>query len=90
MLLFSSKKNKEFSYRPYYFKPIENPFKIKQKFEEHRTTLDNKKLKQQIQQAFGEAKQSNHFGFNKIILLNIFVLTFIFLVIIEFDFSIFS
>lgn len=90
MIFLTKKRNKQFSYKPYFFKPIEeNPYKIKQKFDPYRTTLDNNNLKQKIKQAFSEAQKNSYVGFNKIILINLIVLTLVFLLFIEFDFSIF-
>ncbi len=86
----SKRKNKKFSYTPRYYKGEGNPYEIKHKFDEHRTTVgDNKGLKQKLNTAFDDFKNNPDQSANKRIFIIIAVLIFLFLLAIGFDLSIF-
>lgn len=92
MGLLKLKKNKKFGYQPRYYKNGEggNPFEIKQKFDEYRTTLSgNKGLKSKFTNAFDDLKNPQEKSSSKTILIIIGILIFLFLVFIDFDLSIF-
>ena len=81
---------KKFEYKPRYYKGEGNPYEIRHKFDEYRTTTGkNKGLKTKLINAIEELKSSDSKGVNKTILIIIAVLVFIFLYIIDFDLSIF-
>jgi hypothetical protein len=81
--------HKKFDYKPRYYKGEGNPFEIKHKFDEFRTTTGNKSLKEKFSVAVAELKSAESKGTNKTILITIVILVFIFLYIIDFDLSIF-
>lgn len=92
MGLFNLKKNKQFSYTPRHFddKGQGNPYEIKHKFDEFRTTVkSNKGLKTKINNALEDFKNNPDKEANRRILIIIAILVLIFLFIIEFDLSIF-
>ena len=81
---------RKFDYNPRYYKGDGNPYEIRHKFDEFRTTTGkNKGLKAKINQAVNELRDSESRGVNKTILIIVLVLVFIFLYIIDFDLSIF-
>jgi hypothetical protein len=81
---------KKFDYNPRYYKGEGNPYEIRHKFDDFRTTTGkNKNLKAKLNQALSELKDSESRGINKTILLIVAILVFIFLFIIDFDLSIF-
>lgn len=83
------KEIKKFDYKPRYYKGEGNPYEVKHKFDQFRTTVGkNKSLKGKFTSAFDELKDSNY-KLNKTILLITGVLILIFLFIIDFDLSIF-
>jgi len=100
------RKNKKFDYQARYYKGDGNPYEIKQKFDQFRSTSGNSKgLKGKINNAIGELKgESTGVEFenetyqletperntNKVVLYIIVVLVLVFLFIIDFDLSIFS
>ena len=84
------REHKEFDYKPRYYGGEGNPYKIKHKFDEFRTTTGkNKNLKKKFTDAINELKNSESKGTNKRILIIIAILVLIFLYIIDFDLSIF-
>ena len=86
------RKNKKYSFTPRYFddKGEGNPFEIKHKFDDFRTTIGpNLSLKAKIVNAFEELKNNPDKQGNRRILIIVVVLVLIFLAIIEFDLSIF-
>ncbi len=86
---FIKRENKKFDYKPRYYKGEGNPYEVKHKFDEFRTTVGKKKnLKGKFTAAFEELKGSG-FRFNKTIVIIALVLTFIFLFLIDFDLAIF-
>ncbi len=87
---FIKRKNKKFDYQPRYYKGDGNPYELKGKFDEYRTTVGkSKSLKGKLNAALDEFKNSKNGGFNPTILILVGVLTLIFLFIIDFDLSIF-
>jgi len=81
--------HKKFDYTPRYYKGEGNPYEIKHKFDEHRTTIGKKNLKAKFNDAVSELKDSESKGVNKTILIIVVILVLIFLYIIDFDLSIF-
>lgn len=87
---FIKRENKKFDYQPRYYKGEGNPYQLKHKFDEHRTTVGkSKNLKGKFNAAINEFKTSEYGGFNKTILIIIAVLVLMFLFFIDFDLSIF-
>ncbi len=87
---FIKKENKKFDYTPRYYKGEGNPYEVRHKFDEFRTTVGKKKnLKGKFNAAFDEFKNSKNGGFNMTHGIIIIVLVFIFLYIIDFELSIF-
>lgn len=92
MGLLKLRKNKKFSYSPRYFddKGEGNPYEIKHKFDNFRTTIGNNNgLKTKFNNAIHDLKANPNKEANKRILIIIAILIFIFLCIIGFDLSIF-
>lgn len=87
---FLNRTNKTFDYKPRYYQGEGNPYEVKHKFDEFRTTIGkNKSLKGKAIQAIAELKESRGKGVNKTLVGIILILTLIFLFIIDFDLSIF-
>lgn len=86
---FFKRTNKKFEYTPRYYKGEGNPYEIKHKFDEFRTTVGKRNLKQKFNDAVDELKKSESRGTNKTILIIVAILVFIFLYFIDFDLSIF-
>ena len=99
------RKNKKFDYEPRYYKGESNPYAIKHKFDEFRSsTGSNTSLKGKINGAISELKGEKNVlkiddeiyelepktNSNKVVLYIIAILVLIFLFIIDFDLSIFS
>ncbi len=84
------RKNKKFSYEPRYYKGEGNPFEMKHKFDEHRTTVGNNSgLKTKFNNAVDDFKNNPDREANRRVLIIAVVLVIIFLFIIGFDLSIF-
>ena len=91
MGLLKLRKNKKFNYKPRYFddKGEGSPFEIKHKFDEYRKTVGNNKgLKTKLNEAFNDFKNPDKVA-NKRVFIIVAILVFIFLIIIDFDLSIF-
>ena len=91
MGLLKLRKNKKFNYKPRYFddKGEGSPFEIKHKFDEYRKTVGNNKgLKTKLNEAFNDLKNPDKLA-NKRVFIIVAILVFIFLIIIDFDLSIF-
>ncbi|MDO6744790.1 riboflavin synthase subunit beta [Tenacibaculum soleae] len=87
---FIKRENKKFDYKPTYYKGEGNPYQVKHKFDEFRTTVGKTKgLKGKFNAALDEFKASENGGFNKTIVILIAIFVFLFLVFIDFDLSIF-
>lgn len=90
MGLLSTRKNKKFEYTPRYYKGEGNPYEMKHKFDDFRSTVGaNKGLKSKINNAIDDYKHNPDQTANKRVLIIIGALILIFLIIIEFDLSIF-
>ncbi len=87
---FIKRENKKFDYTPRYYKGDGNPYEVKHKFDEFRTTVGKRKsLKGKFNSAIDEFKNSKNGGFNSTIVIIIVILLLFFLFIIDFDLSIF-
>ncbi|WP_417238668.1 riboflavin synthase subunit beta [Bizionia sp.] len=90
MGVFSKRKNKKYSYTPRYYKGDENPYEIKHKFDDFRSTVGSSGgLKTKINTAWDDYKNNADEHANRRVLIIIAVLVFIFLLIVGFDLSIF-
>ncbi|WGK64381.1 riboflavin synthase subunit beta [Croceiramulus getboli] len=85
-------KNKRFSYTPRYNKEVgeESPYALSGKFDEYRSTLQKKNLKDKFQSAWNDYKSPTDRQVKRRLLYIILILIFIFLWIIDFDLSIFT
>lgn len=88
MGLFKQKKNKRFNYKPRFYKGVGNPFELKHKFEDQRTTVEKNDLRKTFKIAFNDLK-SYDIKSLKIIIIVSFILLLLFLFIIDFDLTIF-
>jgi len=88
MGFFKLRKNKKFNYTPRYYKGDGNPYEIKHKFDNKRTTIEKNNFKKTVDIAINDLKS---FDLNslKIIFIITFFLLLMFLFIIDFDFTIF-
>lgn len=87
---FIKRTNKKFDYKPRFYEGEGNPYEIKNRFDQFRTTVGNNKgLKTKFASAWDELKESKGKGVNKTLVAIIAILTLIFLYIIDFDLSIF-
>jgi len=98
------RKNKKFDYKPRYYKGEGNPYAIKHKFDEFRSStgsdsglkakingaISDLKGEQKILKIDDETYQLEETNSNKVVLYIIAILVLIFLFIIDFDLSIFS
>lgn len=90
MGIFKTRQNKKFSYTPRHYKGEGNPYEIKHKFDDFRTTVGgNSGLKSKLNNALNDYKYNSDKTANKRVLIIIAVLVFLFLIIIGFDLSIF-
>lgn len=89
MSIFKTRQNKKYNYSPRYYKGEGNPFEIKHKFDEHRKTIEKVGLKGKFVNAWDDYKNTPGASANKRTLIIVAILVFIFLLIIEFDLSIF-
>ena len=90
MGIFKLKKNKRFSYTPRFYKGEGSPYEIKHKFDEHRTTVGpSKGLKGKFNDAIDDYKHNHDDNANRRVLIIIGVLLILFLILIEFDLTIF-
>ncbi len=90
MGLIKLKKNKKFSYTPRYYKGEGNPFEIKHKFDDHRTTVGpSKGLKGKLNAAIDDYKYNPDENANRRVLIIVGVLILLFLILIGFDLTIF-
>ncbi len=87
---FIKRTNKKFDYKPRFYQGEGNPYEVKHKFDEFRTTVGkNKGIKAKFVNAYEELKESRGKGVNKTLVTIIAILTLLFLYIIDFDLSIF-
>jgi hypothetical protein len=92
MGILKTRKNKKFSYNPRYYnnEGEGNPFEIKHKFDEFRTTVGgNSGLKGKFRTAWEDLRTSKNRNVNRRLLFIIALLVLLFLYIIDFDLSIF-
>lgn len=90
MGVFSKRKNKKYDYTPRYYKGGSNPYEMKHKFDDFRSTVGSPGgLKTKIYTAWDDYKNNADDHANRRVLIIIAVLVFIFLLIIGFDLSIF-
>lgn len=90
MGIFKVRKNKKYSYTPRHYKGEGNPYEIKHKFDDYRTTVgSNSGLKTKFISAWDDYRNNANKNANNRVLLVIAILVFIFLLIIGFDLSIF-
>ena len=93
MGVLSRRKNKKYSYEPRYYKNEDkdgNPFEIKHKFDDYRSTIDNRGLKSKINNAMRDYKEGTERKARTRIYIIAAVLILLFLWFIDFDLSIFS
>ena len=90
MGVLKTRKNKKYSYSPRYYEGEGSPFKLESKFDQYRkATLENKGLKKKFTTAWDDFKYNKDERANKMTLIIIMALLFLFLYIIDFDLSIF-
>lgn len=93
MGVLGKRKNKKFSYQPRFYddKGEGNPFEIKHKFDEFRVTVGSDRgLKTKLIKALNDYKHNENKEANRRILIIVGVLLLLFLIIIDFDLSIFK
>lgn len=90
MGIFKTRQNKKFSYTPRHYKGDGNPYEIKHKFDDFRTTVGNSNgLKSKLNNALSDYKHNSDKTANKRVLIILGVLVLLFLLFIGFDLSIF-
>jgi hypothetical protein len=90
MGLLKIKKNKRYSYTPRFYKGEGSPFEIKHKLDEYRTTVgSNSGFKSKLNNAINDYKYNANSVTNKRVLIIAAVLLLLFLILIDFDLSIF-
>ncbi len=89
MGILKTRTNKKFSYKPRFLNGEENPYAIKHKFDEYRKTVGTTNLKGKFENAWDDYRNTPDKSANRRILIIVGILVFIFLLIIEFDLSIF-
>ena len=88
MGIFKLRKNKKFDYTPRYYKGEGNPYEVKHKFDDFRKSIDNNGIKTKFLNAMDDYKSPDK-SVNKRIYIIAGILILIFLLLIEFDLSIF-
>jgi len=90
MGLLKLKKNKKYNYKPRHYKGDGNPYELKHKFDDFRTTVNPAKgLKGKFTTALEDTKNNSDAIVNRRIMLIVGILIFLFLLLIDFDLSIF-
>ena len=90
MGLMKLKKNKKFNYKPRYYKGDGNPYELKHKFDDYRTTVNPAKgLKGKFNAAIDDYNHNRDENVNRRVLIIVGILVVLFLFIIGFDLSIF-
>lgn len=90
MGIFKQRKNKKYSYTPRFYDGEGNPYELKHKFDDYRkTVIPPKGIKGKLNQALDDYKYNPDENANRRVLIIVGVLILIFLIIIEFDLSIF-
>lgn len=92
MGLLSRRKNKKYSYEPRFYKQEEGtrPFEIKNRFDEHRTTIETGGIKRRFITALNDYKQGVDAATKMRLYIIIAILVLAFLWFIDFDLSIFK
>lgn len=93
MGVLSRRKNKKYSYAPRYYKNEDkdgNPFQIKHKFDDQRSTIHNHGIKGKFTNALRDYKEGTEKTARIRIYIIVAVLILLFLWLIDFDLSIFS
>jgi len=88
MGIFKTRGNKKFNYTPRYYEGEGNPYEIKHKFDDFRTTIGKTNLKGKFENAIDDYKNADS-SVNRRIYIIVGILVLIFLLIIGFDLSIF-
>jgi len=90
MGLMKLKKNKKYNYKPRYYKGDGNPFELKHKFDDHRTTVNPEKgIKGKFNAAIDDYRYNQDDSVNKRVIIIVAILVLLFLFIIGFDLTIF-
>ncbi len=91
MGIFKLRKNRKFSYTPRHFddKGEGNPYEIKHRFDDYRKTIGSNGLKSTFNNAMDDLKSKPDKTANRRILIIVGALILLFLLIIDFDLSIF-
>ena len=90
MGLIKQKKNKKYNYKPRYYKGDGNPYELKHKFDDYRSTVNPAKgLKGKFNAALDDYKNNRDDSVNRRVLFIAGILILLFLLLIGFDLSIF-
>ena len=90
MGLIKQKKNKKYNYKPRYYKGDGNPYELKHKFDDYRSTVNPAKgLKGKFNAALDDYKNNRDDSVNRRVLIIAGILILLFLLLIGFDLSIF-
>lgn len=85
--------NKKYSYEPRYYKSDKegSPFKVEGRFDDHRKSFTyGGGLKSRFSTAWDELQENRKGGYNRTIMIIIFILVLLFLWMIDFDLTIFK
>ena len=88
MGIFKTRSNKKFNYTPRFYEGDSNPYEIKHKFDDFRTTIGKTNLKGKFENAIEDYRTADA-SVNRRIYIIVGILVLIFLLIIGFDLSIF-
>lgn len=90
MGLLKQRKNRKYNYKPRYYKGEGNPYELKHKFDDYRSTVNPAKgLKGKFNAAFDDYKNNPDHSVNRRVLVIAGILLLLFLLLIGFDLSIF-
>jgi hypothetical protein len=90
MGLIKQRKNKKYNYKPRYYKGEGNPYELKHKFDDFRSTVNPAKgLKGKFNAALDDYKNNRDDSVNRRVLIIAGILLLLFLLLIGFDLSIF-
>jgi len=92
MGIFKTRKNKKFSYSPRYWDDNGegSPYRIENRFDKFRSVGTNANFKEKFKTAWEEFKHDSDRKVNRRVLWIFLILLFVFLVLIDFDLSIFT
>ncbi len=88
MGIFKTRSNKKFNYTPRFYEGDGNPYEIKHKFDDFRTTVGKTNLKGKFENAIEDYRTADA-SVNRRIYIIVGILVLVFLLIIGFDLSIF-